>query len=178
MSKCHLNVCWLSETIAFREWSPWHAIHPCSRGQKVTIPERIRPLSLILISSMMSCFNGPSARGLLAYTLACKCPQGLERSGDLDGHAMSPRRDMTCTGNMAVQQSTDSRYVCVLLKPELNTDVVSIHLQRRRQFSTPCCSYWAMLQEQVDHLKDAVVNEVQVSYQHSKVFSAGTDFHE
>jgi hypothetical protein len=35
-----------------------------------------------------------------------------------------------------------------------------------------------MLQEQVDHLKDAVVNEVQVSYQHSKVFSAGTDFHE
>jgi hypothetical protein len=39
-----------------------------------------------------------------------------------------------------------------------------------------------MLQEhiacQVDHLKDAVVNEVQVSYQHSKVFSAGTDFRE
>jgi len=30
----------------------------------------------------------------------------------------------------------------------------------------------------VDHLKDAVVKEVEVSYRHSKVFSLGTDFHE
>ena len=54
--KMPFNVCWLFEKITSRELSPWHAIHSCS-GQKVTIPELIRPLSFALISSMMWCFN-------------------------------------------------------------------------------------------------------------------------
>lgn len=59
-------------------------------------------------------FQLQSMWGSLAYTLAFKCSQYEEMSGDLCGQAIPPKRKKMHPGNKAHRQSTNSHNVCAV----------------------------------------------------------------
>lgn len=87
-----------------------HAVHSYNSDENVSKTVLNRRLSVALISSLLCFFNSPNVRGSLTHTWSLKCPQsGAERSGDLAGQALLPKREVMDPGSVAVKQFTDSR---------------------------------------------------------------------
>ena len=184
--KMPFNVCWLFEKITSRELSPWHAIHSCS-GQKVTIPELIRPLSFALISSMMCCFNAlvcevcwgtlwlssvpressRAQRGQETW-MATRCHHAMKWRVQETWPQNSPLIHVVCVCVCAVapscwnQSSTPTSWAY--------TSNVSVIARRHAEVGVTVRGMHCM--------PGAVFNEVQVSYHRTEMFIAGTDFHE